>query len=785
MPEQIIDVFLRFRSDIQAGLATAQAKLDSFSNSAKNVGTAFAPISAAAGLAVVGAVKFGAEWSKASGNAARGLDLAGKELADFEKAAEGLAQKLSFQKSSAEILNLATDIGKLGVAKNDVLNYTEAIVKLATATDSLDKVNELSTNIAKIGNVFKFTSKDVEVFGGALNKLADATAATPNDIVNVTQRLSGIAKQSKLSANEVAAWGATMISAGKTSETTATFYNNFLGTLGAGTNLSKDAQGALKSLGFEASSLAVAFDKNANGTMIKFLETVNKLDSVSQRKILGQIFGKEFSDDAALLATQTENLKNNLKAAGDQAGNIAKVNAEFKAMAENSFEGQLTTMKNQLFEIGKTFGVAILPSIISINKALIPMLNGFAAFAKTNPEFTKIAVIVVGLVALAAPLGFVVSGITSLIASVPVLTGAVTALGVGVTSFLIPGLVGIASAAGIVITGLGGVAAAAFAAILPFTPFIAAAVAVAGAAYLIITNWSKISTFFSGLWSGILTGISNFVASAERAFLNFFAIDESNWNRLKTNTVNILTGIDAAYANFVNSTTSKITTGWNSAMTYLGQRTQATGNFFKAEVGQWGNAFTSVSGSIQKNLAPGFNWIYANLQQVDRAWFSAINYIDNLLQNMYSRAVTWGSNMVTGFVNGIRSKINDAVRAAADMTAAVAQYLPHSPAEKGALSTLDQTGFAFTDTFLSGINKSGIQGYMNNLFTQPKNNLSLTPSTNRNQENNTSSIQLVYSPVITGSRNDADTILASLKGRDKDLLDIIDRASRRLNRRFY
>jgi TP901 family phage tail tape measure protein len=715
MATELIQVYLNFRENLSQGLSNAESKLSEFKNKVDGLQKAFTPVAIASGAAIIGAIKFGAEWDKATGAAARGLDISGKELKAFQKDAENLAKNLSFQKSSADILNLATDIGKLGVAKNDVLAYTESIVKLATATDSLDKVEELSTNVAKIGNVFKFTSKDVAVFGGALNKLADATAATPNDILNVTQRLSGIGKQSKLSATQIAAWGATLISAGKDASTTATFMNSFLGILGAGTNLSKDAQAGLKSLGYEAKSLAIAFDKDANGTMLKFLDTVNKLDTVSQREILGKIFGKEFSDDAALLATQTKQLRDNLVAAGDTAGNIAKVNAEFKAMAENSLEGQMATLKNQMFEVGKTLGLVILPAIISINKSLIPFLNSMLGVAKTHPQLAQIGVVLLGLGVAVIPIASIVSSFITLTTVVPVVAASMTGLFTGMLA-LIPGAIAATVALG----------TALWTAFLPIAPFIAGIAGIAAGAYLIYKNWTPISNWFNNMFS--------------------------NWGK----------GASLMWTDMGNS--------FNNSMSYMGNG-----------INKFSNDFSNGFNRGMNNAGQSFNnWV----NQTATALNQMTTWIWNGFNNLSKMAWDWGSNFVTNFVNGIKANIQKATDAVGNMTSEMGKFLPHSPSEKGAFRDLDKTGFAFTDTFLNGIKQSGLDSFFNNLFQAPKNNLGLSTPSPRNQNSN-SSVQLVYSPQISGSRNDADYIVSQLKGREKELLDIIDKAIRKSGRKFY
>jgi TP901 family phage tail tape measure protein len=647
MASEIINILMTFKEQVSAGLAGVDSKLKGFQNNISKIQGALTPLSIASGVAIGGAVKAASEWADASAMAGSVLEISGDKLKDFGNQAEELSKKLNFQKSSTEILNLATAVSKMGVAKNDVIAYSESIVKLATATGQLKDIDNLSTDVAKLGNVFKFTSKDVTEFGAVVNRLDADGATTSSQIINVTQRLSGIGKQSKLSANQIAAWGATLLNASKDASTSATFMNSFLGTLGAGTNLSKDAQAGLKSLGYEAKSLAIAFDKDANGTMLKFLDSVNKLDTVAQREVLGKIFGKEYSDDAALLSGQVDALRKNLVAIGETDKNIGQIADKFKLMSESSLTGQLTSAKNQFNEIAKILGLAILPSVISILKGLTPMLTSFAAFAKTNPHIVSIGVALLGMGAALAPILGIVNAFVTFGAIVPVVYTGVVGLFTSMLA-LIPGAI-------VAVTTFG---VALWTALAPILPFIAAIAAIAGGAHLIYKNWTPLSNWFNGTFSKWGQGA------------------KLMWNDMAT--------------------------GFNNSMNYMGNGINKFSNDF-------GNGFNRG----MNNAGQSFNnWI----QQTGNALNEMTRWLWNGFNNLSRMAWDWGSNFVTNFVNGIKANVQKAADAVGNMTAEMGKFLPHSPSEKGAFRDLDKTGFAFTDTFLSGINKSGLDNFMGGLF---------------------------------------------------------------------
>ncbi|NJM20420.1 MAG: hypothetical protein HC907_17780 [Richelia sp. SM1_7_0] len=157
-----------------------------------------------------------------------------------------------------------------------------------------------------------------------------------------------------------------------------------------------------------------------------------------------------------------------------------------------------------------------------------------------------------------------------------------------------------------------------------------------------------------------------------------------------------------------------------------------------------------------------------------------LNFFGNIVKMFWN----FGVNLISAFVNGIRSKINEAVGAVADMTGQIAEYLPHSPAKKGGLSMLDVNGQRFVETFIKGIESAGLTNFLNNAFIQPMTNASgLIPvaAGGGTSPGNQPPINITYN--ITA--RDSEDILKQLKTRDKQLLELINRSNNRINRESY
>jgi TP901 family phage tail tape measure protein len=532
MASEVVNILLNLIDNATNGIDKATSKMDSLAGKAKNLSSAFAPVSLAAGGAIAASVKFAADYDKAIQGAVRGLDLAGKDVDKFKNEIRELSKDLKYQLSSTQLAGIATEAGKLGIARDQIDDYTKSIVKMAVATDQLDNVDKLSTNAAKIMNVFKLNTKELNSYLAAVNKLDDASSATSNEILNFTQRVAGIGKTAKLSANELSAWGATLISAGNAPNTAATFMNKFLTVLGSATNLSEPAQRSLEKLGYSAKNLSIAFDKNASKTMQDFINKVKTLDTVSQREVLGQIFGQEHVDSAMLLMSVTDQLGKNIKFAGDSAGNAAKLQNEFNKSAQ-SFSGLANTFKNQVQEIGINLGTILLPGLIKVMGAMTPFINSVLKITETNPQMSTWIVTALGITALISPMFALIGLFIKLI-----------------------GILGsVASAIGFV------AAIAVSAPALALAPWISLGAGIAAAAFAIYKHWGAISSWFNANVSQPLRAFTTqyvkdwqyMIASINGMWGGFLKYIGEGWKYFKDSFNNALNGLANGLNQWINN----------------------------------------------------------------------------------------------------------------------------------------------------------------------------------------------------------------------------------------
>lgn len=678
MADTIIDVVLRLKDSFSKGLDNAASSAKGFQGKMEGLSKSLAGVSIASAAALGGSIKLAADWQKSIDGAARSLDLSGDALKKFGKEAETLTAKLNFQKSSTEIATLAADIGKLGVATEDIFKYTEAVTKVAIATDKLDKVDEMAVDLAKIGGNFKLSTEEVEKFGAALNKLDDSGSVTSDQLLNFSRRMSAFAPAMGISEKATLAWGSTLVGAGMEVETAANFMKNFTNRLAAVNTLSKPASAALEKMGYNLKNLQQDFLKKPNETLITFIERMKTLPKAQQFDTIVQVFGQEWAAAFLNASGNLDVLKKNLQLAGDDAGNLKKLTDEANGMSQ-SFQGMTRSFQNQIGEIGKQIGLILLPSINQLLKDLSPLLNKVVQFTQTHPEITKWVVAALGIGAVAAPIAAVVAGIGGFIAIIPAIAA-----------------------------GLGVISAAA----LPIAAVVAAIAAVAAGAYLIHKNWEPIKKFFADIWLGMTYSV------------NQFGNNFKNW------------------ANNLHSTIGK--------------------------------QFDQIGNRISSSIEYGINGAVNSVK-------SFVDWIWNLGANFANAAKNWGTGLINGFVDGIQSNIARAQSAVSNFTSGIAKYLPQSDAEKGALSQLTASGKSLVDTFFKGVNAAGLNERLTNLLSNPfGESVGLSPAYATATGRQPSTINIEMPITIQG--NVTQDVINQLRKRDRELIQVISDANRRLGR---
>ncbi|MBU1567434.1 MAG: phage tail tape measure protein [Proteobacteria bacterium] len=428
-------------------------KIDELKNKTNNWRDALGQIkgraleAAAAGAALFAAARAGISFESSMADVRKVVDGTPEQIKKLGQELQDMSRGIP--KTAAELAQIATSAGQLGIAADDIRPFVEVTAKMATAFDMT--ADEAGNAIGKLKNVFKLSIPEITSFGDAINQLGNNSAAREKDIINVMLRIGGTSQQFGLAKEQTAALATAMLSLGKTPEVASTSINALLNNMQTATMGSKEFKDALGKIGMSAEDMAAAVAKNPQMALSNLLNTLEKLDGQKRAEVLTGLFGKEFQDDIGVLVGSMQTYRDALGQVGDKTSYAGAMQKEFDERSKTT-ANQLILLKNAFNEILTNIGTGLLPAIKAAADGFKMLLTPIADLSREFPHLTA------GIAALGTG-ALVFSTITKVvnIAKAAMLT-------FGGESLASLGKVGKAiTALGPVMKGLGGIATAAFA----------------------------------------------------------------------------------------------------------------------------------------------------------------------------------------------------------------------------------------------------------------------------------------------------------------------------------
>lgn len=297
-------------------------------------------------------------------------------------------------------------------------------------------------------------------------------------------------------------------------------------------------------------------------------------------------------------------------------------------------------------ELGATIGEMLAPVIEQVTQVIKDMTQ---AWRDMDPETQKTIVTIGGIVAALGPVLIIVGKVISVVgaitsaigAALPVVTAAIGGIG---SAFAAAG-----TAVAGVATTIGGFIATA---LVPILPIIAAVGAAIAAVIVVIKNWDSIVEL-AGM---VFEGLKDILSAAGEA---------------------------------IRSSLSKAFTAAGNAIKTVFNNLKTWGNNIKTTLIQ---TFTNLGNEIKTRAVNiGTNIIDGVSKAVD------------FIQNLPSKALTWGKDMIDNFIQGIKNKIaklSETLRGAAEK---VKNFLGFSEPKEGPLSNFHTFAPDMMELFAKGI----------------------------------------------------------------------------------
>ena len=302
--------------------------------------------------AIEGPVQASMKMEDAMADLAKVSDFTPEGLAEMQRKLEKMS--LTIPMSADGLAQIAAAAAGAGVAKDELLGFTEQAAKMAVAFDMT--AEQAGTMMAKWQSGMKLTMSQTYALADAVNGLSNNNAALANQIGDTVQRYGALGKVAGLSEKQTAALAASLIASGASSETAATGMKAFMGTLAKGAQLSERQQAALANIGIpDVKQLQKDLQKDAAGTIVKVLEGLNGLSEERRTMYLNVLFGETGSEALGPLLQNLDAVKKNFDYVADEANTAGSMEKEFEARSKTT-SNSLVLLKNSADYVARAFG---------------------------------------------------------------------------------------------------------------------------------------------------------------------------------------------------------------------------------------------------------------------------------------------------------------------------------------------------------------------------------------------------------------------------------------------
>ena len=396
-------------------VAAVGTKMQTLGDSITNVGKKLTIVSAAASAALVGVAKSAIDFETAFTGVTKTVDGTDEELENIKEGLFDLSEATA--SSATDIASVAEAAGQLGVKTENILGFTETMVRLGDSTNL--SADEAATAIAQLYNVMGSDINTVDQFGAALVALGNNAATTEADILNMSSRIGSSGKQVGLTEQEVLALATTLASVGLEAE-------------GGGSAISAVITQIDKDVALNSGTLKTW--ANVAGMSVKDFKKLWENDAMSaiQKIVAGMGDASAGGENLNVILDklgvtslrQTDTMKR-LSSASELMSDMVDISnqswAENTALTTESSKRYETTaaklqqVKNTVSELCSKLGEILLPIIQKICDGLSSFVSWLTSL---SPAAQKVMLVVVALVAALGPLLIFVGKIISSIGSI-------------------------------------------------------------------------------------------------------------------------------------------------------------------------------------------------------------------------------------------------------------------------------------------------------------------------------------------------------------------------------
>lgn len=340
------------------------------------------------------------DFESAMTGVAKTTDLTDDELSTMSDAIKEMSTEIPA--TTEELAAIAESAGQLGIHKESLLDFTEIMAMLGTSTNMT--ADEAATSLSRLANITGMSQEDFDRLGATIVGLGNNLATTEKEIVDMSMRIAGAGAQVGMTEAEIMSFSGALSSVGIEAEAGGSAFSTLISNMSLAVQQGGDGLEQFADVaGMSAAEFAAAFEEDAAGAIIQFIQGLGNMESEG-RSAIAVLDDMGLSDirmrDALLRAAGASDVFTNALQIGSNAWdeNTALVNEASKRYATT--QSQLTMMQNAYKNLKVAIGDAYTPALQKAYSVGTQVLNAVSQFIKQNPALVNAITAFVGVLGL-------------------------------------------------------------------------------------------------------------------------------------------------------------------------------------------------------------------------------------------------------------------------------------------------------------------------------------------------------------------------------------------------
>lgn len=340
------------------------------------------------------------DFESAMTGVAKTTDLTDDELSTMSDAIKEMSTEIPA--TTEELAAIAESAGQLGIHKESLLDFTEIMAMLGTSTNMT--ADEAATSLSRLANITGMSQEDFDRLGATIVDLGNNLATTEKEIVDMSMRIAGAGAQVGMTEAEIMSFSGALFSVGIEAEAGGSAFSTLISNMSLAVQQGGDGLEQFADVaGMSAAEFAAAFEEDAAGAIIQFIQGLGNMESEG-RSAIAVLDDMGLSDirmrDALLRAAGASDVFTNALQIGSNAWdeNTALVNEASKRYATT--QSQLTMMQNAYKNLKVAIGDAYTPALQKAYSVGTQVLNAVSQFIKQNPALVNAITAFVGVLGL-------------------------------------------------------------------------------------------------------------------------------------------------------------------------------------------------------------------------------------------------------------------------------------------------------------------------------------------------------------------------------------------------